>query len=85
MRINSDLQFCAYSPPHKARDERAFIPEFVLSIERELYPKLTLPLPESSSPPLRLIKPPLAAAIVPWQSTKSLIVPQPPMVGSGTV
>ena len=38
--------------------------------------RLTLPL-DSTRPLLRLIEPPEVGAIVPWQSTGSLIEPQP--------
>ena len=40
-------------------------------------PRLTAPLPESVSPPLRLMSPPEAARIVPWQVTGSLIETAP--------
>ena len=35
-------------------------------------------MPESASPPLRLIVPPEGAVIVPWQTTGSPIEPEPP-------
>ena len=41
-------------------------------------PKLTMPVPESTRPLLRLMEPPAAAVMVPWQMTGSLIEPQPP-------
>ncbi len=40
-------------------------------------PKLTLAIPESVTPPLRLIQPPAAAEIVPWQFVKSVTDPMP--------
>ena len=40
-------------------------------------PKLTLPVPETVTPPLRLIEPPVAAEIVPWQFTRSAMEPLP--------
>ena len=40
-------------------------------------PKLTLPVPETVTPPLRLIEPPGAAEIVPWQFTGSAMEPMP--------
>ena len=37
------------------------------TVKVPLLPKLTLPVPETEMPPLRLIAPPAAAEMVPWQ------------------
>ena len=40
-------------------------------------PKMIVPVPDSDSPLLRLMAPPVAAVMVPWQMTWSLIAPVP--------
>ena len=54
------------------------MPEAVSLTVRVPLPKLTVPVPESISPLLRLMEPPVAAVMAPWQLTGSLIEPQPP-------
>ena len=62
-----------------AESDPPLMPEAVsLTVRFAPLPKLTVPLPESVSPLLRLMTPPEAAVIVPWQLTGSSIEPQPP-------
>ena len=51
--------------------------EAVLFVVRLPLYRFTVPLPERFNPPLRLMKPPKPAVMVPWQLTGSPIVPQP--------
>ena len=53
------------------------MPDEALLTVRLPVPRLALPLPETFSPPVKLIAPPGATAIVPWLVTGSLIVPTP--------
>ena len=54
------------------------IPDTRSLLVRVPLPNWTIPLAESTRPPLRLIAPADPAAIVPWQTTGSLTAPEPP-------